>query len=416
MSDRRIATVGTPPQYAGRLRLPDRWLAEQLERRLATVGVRVRLWDGRSSWTSSHRPIGTLIIGDRRTLLGILINPELWFGEAYTAGRLHIQGDLERVLEALYRLSSPIASWRDRLRAHLAPAITLTRARRNAHRHYDLGNSFYQLWLDDEMVYTCAYFPETATSLEDAQRHKLDLVCRKLRLQSGERVLETGSGWGALALHMARHYGVTVIAYNVSHEQVAYARERARREGLADRVTFIEDDYRRATGYFDAFVSLGMLEHVGQRRFHDLGEVLRQTLRRDGGRGLLHFIGRDTQRPLNAWIRRRIFPDAYPPTLAEVTNEVLAPGGMTVLDVENLRLHYARTLAQWAQRFDSVTEHVRDAYGEPFRRAWELYLAGSEASFATGWLELFQVVFAPVGATPPFWTRAELYGGLPTTA
>ena len=163
-------------------------------------------------------------------------------------------------------------------------------------------------------------------------------------------------------------------------------------------MTFLEDDYRSATGRFDAFVSVGMLELVGRRRFHELGDVLRQTLRRDCGRGLLHFIGRDTPRPLNAWIRRRIFPGTYPPTLAEVTNEILAPGGMSVLDVENLRLHYARTLAHWSHRFGIVTDHVRAAHGEQFRRAWELYLAGSEASFATGWLELFQVVFAPVEA------------------
>jgi cyclopropane-fatty-acyl-phospholipid synthase len=415
MSHDRTATFGSHPQYAGRPRFPERWLAARLGRLLGTVDVRLQLWDGQSSWTSSRRPIGTLIVGDRRTLLGLIVNPELWFGEAYTTGRLRVQGELERVLEALYHLSPPIPSWWDRLRVHLAPAITLSRARRNAHRHYDLGNDFYRLWLDEQMVYTCAYFAEATTSLEDAQRNKLDLVCRKLRLQPGERVLEAGSGWGALALHMARHYGVTVTAYNVSHEQVAYARERAVREGLADRVTFLEDDYRSATGRFDAFVSLGMLEHVGRQRFRELGEVLRRTLPRDGGRGLLHFIGRDTPRPLNAWIRRRIFPGAYPPTLAEVTNEVLAPSGMSVLDVENLRLHYARTLAHWSHRFGRVSDHVRAAYGESFRRAWELYLAGSEASFATGSMELFQVVFAPVGAAPPFWTRAELYGGSPGT-
>jgi cyclopropane-fatty-acyl-phospholipid synthase len=278
-----------------------------------------------------------------------------------------------------------------------------------------LGNDFYHLWLDDQMVYTCAYFPDATTSLEDAQRDKLDLVCRKLRLRPGERVLETGSGWGALALHMARHHGVTVTAYNVSREQVAYARERAVREGLADRVTFIEDDYRSATGRFDAFVSVGMLEHVGRRQFREFGAVLGRTVRRDGGRGLLHFIGRDTPRPLNAWIRRRIFPGAYPPTLAEVTTEILAPSGMSVLDVENLRLHYARTLAHWGRRFNAVADQVRTSYGEPFRRAWELYLAGSEASFATGWLELFQVVFAPVESAPPYWTRAELHNRSLTT-
>jgi cyclopropane-fatty-acyl-phospholipid synthase len=391
-------------------RFPDRWLAARLERLLGTVDVRVQLWNGDSSWpSSSGRPIGTLVVGDRGTLLGLVVNPELWFGEAYTTGRLQVHGDLARVLEALSRLSAPVPSWRDRVRASLAPAITLASARRNVRHHYDVGNDFYRLWLDDQMIYTCAYFREAATSLDDAQRDKLDLICRKLRLRAGERVLETGSGWGALALHMARHHGVSVIAFNVSHEQVTYARARAVREGLASRVTFIEDDYRAATGSFDAFVSVGMLEHVGRRRLRVLGEVLRRTLRREGGRGLLHFIGRDTPRPLNAWIRRRIFPGAYPPTLAEVTADILGPSGMSVLDVENLRLHYAHTLGHWSQRFGSVAEQVRATYGVQFERAWELYLAGSEASFATGWLQLFQVVFAPVESKPPFWARAEIY-------
>jgi cyclopropane-fatty-acyl-phospholipid synthase len=267
MNHERTATFGTPSEDTGRPRFLDRWLTARLEHLLATVDVRVQLWDGQSSGTSSRPPIGTLTVGDRRTLLGLIVNPELWFGEAYMTGRLQVQGDLARVLEALYRLSAPIPSWRDRLRARLATAITPSTAHRNAHRHYDLGNDFYRLWLDDQMVYTCAYFRDATTSLEDAQRSKLDLVCRKLRLRAGERVLETGCGWGALALHMARHYGVTVTAYNVSHEQVIYARERAAREGFADRVTFIEDDYRSATGRFDAFVSAGMLEHVGRRRF-----------------------------------------------------------------------------------------------------------------------------------------------------
>jgi cyclopropane-fatty-acyl-phospholipid synthase len=416
MSHDRTAMFASHPQDTGRPRFPDRWLAARLQRLLATVGIRVQLWDGRSSWASSRRPIGTLMIGDRPTLLGLVVNPELWFGEAYTAGRLQIQGDLEPVLESLYRLSAPIPSAWDRLRAHLARAITVSSARRNAHRHYDLGNDFYELWLDDQMVYTCAYFPDAASSLEEAQRHKLDLVCRKLRLRPGERVLETGSGWGALALHMARHHRVTVTAFNVSHEQVVYARDRAVCEGLSDRVEFIEDDYRSVRGRFDAFVSVGMLEHVGRRQFRDLSDVLRRTIRRDGGRGLLHFIGRDTPRPLNAWIRRRIFPGAYPPTLTEVTKEILTPSGMSVLDVENLRLHYARTLAHWSERFHAVAEQVRDTHGDEFRRAWELYLAGSEASFATGWLELFQVVFAPIESTPPFWTRAQLYDRSSTAA
>jgi cyclopropane-fatty-acyl-phospholipid synthase len=151
-----------------------------------------------------------------------------------------------------------------------------------------------------------------------------------------------------------------------------------------------------------------MLEHVGLRQFRTLAKVLRRTVRRNGGRGLLHFIGRDAPRPLNAWIRRRIFPGAYAPTLAEVGTLILTPAGMSIVDVENLRLHYARTLGHWHQRFAEVADRMRAQYGGEFERAWELYLAGSQAAFATGWMQLFQVVFTPFETPPRYWTRAEL--------
>jgi cyclopropane-fatty-acyl-phospholipid synthase len=207
---------------------------------------------------------------------------------------------------------------------------------------------------------------------------------------------------------MARQYGARVRAFNVSREQISYARERARREGLTDRVEFIDDDYRNVKGEFDAFVSVGMLEHVGLRQFRTLANVLRRTVRRNGGRGLLHFIGRDAPRPLNAWIRRRIFPGAYAPTLAEVAAQILTPAGMSIIDVENLRLHYARTLGHWHTRFAGVADRMRAQYGDEFERAWELYLAGSKAAFATGWMQLFQVVFTPYETPPHYWTRSEL--------
>jgi len=206
---------------------------------------------------------------------------------------------------------------------------------------------------------------------------------------------------------MARHYGVHVRAFNISPEQLSFARERAAREGLADRVEFIDDDYRNATGRYDAFVSVGMLEHVGLRHLQTVAAVLRRTIRPDGGRGLLHFIGRDVPIPLNAWVRRRIFPGAYTPTIAEVATHTLAPAGMSIIDIENLRLHYARTLAHWSERFALVKDRVREAYGDEFQRAWELYLAGSQAAFATGWMQLFQILFVPRGSAPPSWTRPD---------
>lgn len=386
----------------------DRRLAAWVQRTIEPVAVRLELWDGSSPYGALSPPIGDVIVHDRRALLGLIVNPDLWFGEAYMAGRLEVRGALEPVVEALSRLSAPTPSWLARVAAQLASPNSLTGARQNVHHHYDLGNAFYEQWLDSQLVYTCAYFADPETPLDQAQRAKIDLVCRKLQLRPGERVIEAGCGWGALALHMARRYGVHVKAFNLSREQITYARMRAVREGLHDRVEFIEDDYRNAAGRFDVFVSVGMLEHVGLRHFGALADVLRRTVRRDGGRGLLHFIGRDAARPLNAWIRRRIFPGAYPPTLAEATTDILTPAGMSVLDVENLRLHYARTLSHWSRRFAAAHHQVRATYGDPFRRAWELYLAGSEAAFATGWLQLFQVVFAPLESRPHFWTRAEL--------
>jgi cyclopropane-fatty-acyl-phospholipid synthase len=386
----------------------DQALARLLQRTVGPAGVRVELWDGNSPSNAPVRPLGDMVVRDRRTLLGLILNPDIWFGDAYMAGRLEVRGPLEPVLEALSRLSLPTGSWRDRIATAVAIPNTLDDARRNVHHHYDLGNDFYALWLDREMVYTCAFFDRPEVSLEAAQRAKLDRVCRKLRLQPGDTVVEAGCGWGALALHMARHYGVHVTAFNVSGEQLEYARARAVREQLTERVSFINDDYRNVRGRFDAFVSVGMLEHVGLAHFETLATVLRNSVTREGGRGLLHFIGRDTPRPLNAWVRRRIFPGAYPPTLAEVTTRILVPSGMSVLDVENLRLHYAKTLSHWSERFAGAGNEVRMMYGEAFRRAWELYLAGSEAAFATGWVQLFQVVFAPREAKPPFWSRDEL--------
>ena len=410
-SSGRTETIESTPA-APRTHAPtslDRWLGARLQQHIRASRVRVVLWDGSVPGIEPDPPVGDMVVRDRRTLLGLILNPDLRFGEAYMSGRVAIRGSLDRVIDALTGMTRPGPSLRSRAAAALASRNTERAGRQNVHRHYDLGNAFYASWLDRQLVYTCAYYDDPAMPLEDAQTAKLDLVCRKLRLRPGERVVEAGCGWGALALHMARHYGVRVRAFNVSREQLAFARDRAAREGLADRVEYVDDDYRNVTGTYDAFVSVGMLEHVGLRQFGALAAVLRRTVRRDGGRGLLHFIGRDVPAPLNAWIRRRIFPGAYPPTLAEVATRVLAPAGMSIQDVDNLRLHYARTLEHWSERFAAARDQARDAFGDEFARAWELYLSGSRAAFATGWLQLFQVVFTPLESAPPTWTRAEVY-------
>lgn len=385
-------------------------LARMMES-LGNPPLDVVLWDGQEVARPGISPLARVLIRDRGALLKLIANPELGFGEMYSAERIEVQGNLVDCLEAIYR-ALPRTDHGQIGKMLLAPFSgslrnTQLRARRNIHHHYDLGNDFYKLWLDREMVYTCAYFPSPTMGLEEAQAAKLDYVCRKLRLAPGEAVLETGCGWGALALYMAKHYGATVKAYNISREQIAYARERARTEGLGGRVQFIEDDYRNATGEFDAFVSVGMLEHVGTDKYQALGAVIDRCLK-DAGRGLIHSIGRDHPSNMTPWIERNIFPGACPPSLSQMT-QIFEPFGFSVLDLENLRLHYARTLEHWLARYEDNIERVAQMFDPAFVRAWRLYLAGSLAAFRSGDMQLFQVSFARSGQNRIPWTRQYLY-------
>ena len=374
-----------------------RWLAHRF---VGDAPLRFVLGKTELSTPPRGLPVATVSFRTPWVLWRVLLDPESRFGEAYATGDVSIEGDLVKALEIAYRLREGHLKPGTQRRAH-SPLTSL----RNVHRHYDLGNDFYRLWLDDEMLYTCAYFPEETATLEAAQEAKMQRVCRKLRLKPGERVVEAGCGWGAMALHMARNHGVTVRAYNLSHEQVRFARDRARREGLEGRVEFVEEDYRNIVGRFDAFVSLGMLEHVGPKGYPALGSLLDRCLDQDHGRGLLHFIGQDRPTPLNPWIRRWIFPGAYPPTVGEALRGVLEPDGWAVLDVENLRPHYALTLRHWRERFSSHEAEVAAQLGQPFVRRWRLYLAGSEAAFRVGSLELFQVVFGRHCRADVPWAR-----------
>jgi cyclopropane-fatty-acyl-phospholipid synthase len=408
----RMARAGRPwPALGNKAFLAERLLLTRMMESLGKPPLDLVLWDGQVLASANGAPAAQVLIHDRGALLKLIANPELGFGEMYAAERIDVRGDLVQCLEAIYRSMrgagrTPIAQ--KLLAPFNAPASnTQPRARRNIHHHYDIGNDFYKLWLDRNLVYTCAYFPEPDMSLERAQTAKLDYVCRKLRLAPGETVLEAGCGWGALALHMAQHYGVAVRAYNISREQIAYARERALAEGLDGRVQFIEDDYRNVDGEFDAFVSVGMLEHVGVDQYQTLGAVIDRTLKA-GGRGLIHSIGRDRPSPMTPWIERNIFPGARPPSLSQMM-QIFEPYAFSVLDVENLRLHYARTLELWLARYESNVERVTQMFDPAFVRTWRLYLAGSVAAFRSGDMQLFQVCFNRSGDNRIPWTRHHLY-------
>ena len=382
---------------------------------LGNPPLRVILWDGREigstvKWETATPPI-RLLIRDRAALLRLIADPEINFGEMFVSGRIEVQGDLAEFLEMIYRAlpRSRPPGLREKILTMLIGKQGNSRrsAARNIYHHYDIGNDFYKLWLDQQMVYTCAYFADPDASLEAAQEAKLDYVCRKLRLQSGESVVEAGCGWGALAIHMAKNYDVTVKAYNLSREQIAYARERAKKEGLQDKIEFIEGDYREIEGKFDVFVSLGMLEHVGINDYRTLGSVMAACLTQSG-RGLIHTIGRDVPCGMNPWIERYIFPGACPPSLSQMMG-IFEPQGFSILDIENLRLHYAKTIEHWWQRFEKSADQVSATFDPAFVRAWRLYLAGSLAAFRSGDMQLFQVVFSRTGCNSIAWSRHDLY-------
>jgi cyclopropane-fatty-acyl-phospholipid synthase len=349
---------------------------------------------------------------DWRAVWNVIWDPLFQFPEMYVSGRVEIDAPLEHVTVEVFRaiqlVDARSGSWLRLARLKYRPRGTsLRRARQNIHHHYDIGNDFYALWLDGHMAYTCAYFPEPDVSLEDAQIAKFDHVCRKVRLQPGMHVIEAGCGWGGLALHMARHYGVTVQAYNISHQQICFARVQAEREGLADRVEFVEADWRTIRGSCDVFMSVGMLEHVGRRNYRQLGQLIDRVLK-PGGRGLIHSIGQNVAQPASPWIERRIFPGGYPPSLSEMMR-IFEPNGFSVLDIENIRLHYAQTLRHWLDRFRNHEPRVREMFDERFVRMWGFYLAGSYAAFVTGSYQLFQVVFNRAADNDVSWTRASLY-------
>jgi cyclopropane-fatty-acyl-phospholipid synthase len=304
--------------------------------------LEARLWDGRMAWRSDRTPIATLHFGDRPALWRFLLRPESGFAEGYVEGNVRVEGDL--------------------------PGL--------------LGSEFFRSRLDERMVDTRAHFENEQVGLDEAQLAKLDRICRKVGLRPEQRVIEIGCGRGALALHAAEHYGVYVQAFDACGEQIRWARARARERGLEHRVEFIESDHRRVRGQCDAFLAIGMLEHVGRTGYRELGEVIDRCLA-PGGRGLLHFVARAKPERMNAWVTRE-----RGPALGDML-EVLEPFDMAVLDVENLRRHHALTLEHWLRRFDAANQ------GDDRRiRMHRLHLASAIAAFRVGTRQLYEVVFA----------------------
>jgi cyclopropane-fatty-acyl-phospholipid synthase len=336
---------------------------------------------------------------DRRLERQIALNPNLAVAEAYMDGRLVMQEGRIYDLIALVlqnAMSRPLPRWAqvaDGLRyltRRLAQYNPAPRARRNVEHHYDIDGRIYDLFLDAERQYSCAYYPTADTDLEEAQRAKIRHIAAKLAIGEQHRLLDIGCGWGGLALNLATMTGCEARGITLSSEQLAHAQRWAQKRGLENRVDFSLTDYRHLDGRFDRIVSVGMFEHVGINHYGTFFNRVRDLLD-DDGVALIHFIGRsDRPAATNAFIARYIFPGGYIPALSEVM-PAIERSGLMVADIEVLRLHYAMTLRHWRERFLAHWDEAAALQGERFCRMWEFYLAGSECAFRYQNLVVFQI-------------------------
>jgi cyclopropane-fatty-acyl-phospholipid synthase len=362
-------------------------------RRILRGGVAVRYWDGETRAYGPESPYFTLVVRDPGATWALLRNLSLGFGEAYTDGRVDVDGPLDSVgrlaIEneaalnglSLSRLTS--GRWRTGRgsnKEHIA-------------RHYDLGNEFYALWLDTSLTYSCAYFQHPEDSLETAQVQKIDHLLRKLRLREGQRMLDIGSGWGALLITAARTYGVHGVGVTLSEEQLNGARDAAKVAGVEDRVTFELCHYRdlAARGErFDRVISVGMFEHVGRANHEHYHRAVASMLA-PGGVGVLHTITTEVEEPTDPWIDKYIFPGGYIPSTRSIV-AALPRHDLRLVDYENLRRHYAMTLDEWRRRYQEHRAEVTAMFDERFYRMWDLWLALSAAAFRYGAYNLAQFV------------------------
>jgi cyclopropane-fatty-acyl-phospholipid synthase len=318
---------------------------------------------------------------------GILLDPELKFGESYMDGSFLVEeGTIADVLAIALGQKSEVPHWARLqgllryLRRRLSQFNPRSRARRNVAHHYDLDGRLYSLFLDADRQYSCAYFEKPGQSLDDAQLAKKRHLAAKLMIEPSKRVLDIGCGWGGLGLYLAEVGGADVTGITLSHEQHVIANERAAEKGLNERARFRLQDYRDVTGSFDRIVSVGMFEHVGVNHYDTFFQKSAQLLADDGVM-VLHSIGRsEGPNVTSPWIAKYIFPGGYIPALSEVLPRI-EKAGLLVTDIEILRLHYAETLKHWRERFLAHREEAERIYDQRFVRMWEFYLAASEMSF-----------------------------------
>jgi|SRR5680860_35922 len=320
----------------------------------------------------------------------LISDPSLAFGEGYMLKKFDIDGSVQKVIESLYNKQDSFLNQKNTSGKFVKIlSNTIRNSKENIQYHYDIGNDFYRLWLDETMTYSCAYFKSPEESLRQAQNNKVNHILCKLDLQPGQTLLDIGCGWGELILTAAKTYQVKALGITLSSEQYFRVLERIQNEGLQELVEVQLIDYRELKGRtFDRVVSIGMIEHVGREHLEEYFSGV-QSLLNEGGVTLLHCITGYDEVGKNSWINKYIFPGGYIPVVQELM-KLMAKESFYLVDLESLREHYTKTLEHWAQNFEKALPLIREMKDETFIRMWRLYLNSCAASFHCGNLDLHQ--------------------------
>lgn len=387
----------------------DKTIYKQIFKASFNAPIDVEFWDGEQVSYGDGEPIAKIILHEIIPIKDIMSHASLTFGEAYMAGKIEIQGDLQRLVSTVY--GSKESFLNNSKFSKLIPKQSHTEktSKADVQSHYDIGNEFYEMWLDPTMTYSCAYFVSEDDSLEDAQWNKVRHILNKLHTKPGETVLDIGCGWGTLLFTAAKEYNLEATGVTLSQEQYDFVSDKIIAEGLQDRVHIYLKDYRELEQTYDHVTSVGMFEHVGKE---NLEEYFMQVKNRlvDNGTALIHGItGQHDGAGVDAWINKYIFPGGYIPNIAENIGHIMN-ASMQIDDVEPLRRHYQKTLEIWTENFHHVSEEVISKYGERFYRMWDLYLQACAASFESGNIDVVQYLLTkgPSGKNLPM-TRSYIY-------
>ncbi|GIM29523.1 SAM-dependent methyltransferase [Clostridium polyendosporum] len=387
----------------------DKFFYKSMFRSLFSDPCQVQFWDGEVARYGGEKSKFKIVFNESIPKIDFIKDPSLAFGEGYMAKKIDIEGNLQEVVQSLYNNTKSFLHHHD-MYAKVINMISnnIKRSKDNVHYHYDIGNDFYKLWLDETMTYSCAYFKSPDDTLTQAQKNKVDHILNKLALKEGHTLLDIGCGWGELIITAAKKFKVKSTGITLSLEQFNKVKERIKIEGVNDLVEVRLVDYRELKDIkFDRVVSVGMVEHVGKEYLSEYFSTVNKLLKEDG-LSLLHCITSVQEGTTNSWISKYIFPGGYIPAVKELLCH-MSEEKLHLIDAESLRRHYGRTLECWARNFEDSLSEIKKTKDETFIRMWRLYLNSCAASFNCGNIDIHQFLFTKDVCNNLPWTREYMY-------